>query len=130
MGALNTFAHSAHASIEGTQKTRRRKTHFRLTRTDSSGRAALCSNSEGTWRARKRRSGAHGGHSAVFERDIFLTFDSVGASIRKSSGPKEPTWVADLDTVCDPAHANNFTGNLFFYARALNEKKSISYLAH
>jgi hypothetical protein len=53
----------------------------------------------------------------VFERDIFFRFDSVGARIRKSSGPKEPTWAADLDTVCDPAHANNFTGGIYFMLR-------------
>jgi hypothetical protein len=117
MGGLNTFAHSPQPSIERTQKTRRCKTQFQLTCVDSSGRAALCRISEGPSSASRRRSGAHGGRSAVFERDIFFRFDSVGARIRKSSGPKEPTWAADLDTVCDPAHANNFTGGIYFMLR-------------
>jgi hypothetical protein len=45
----------------------------------------------------------------VFERDIFFRFDSVGARIRKSSGPKEPTWGADLDNTKHLSQANNFT---------------------
>ena len=115
MGELNTMAHYAHHSIEGTQKTRRRKTHFQLTCVDKSGRAALCSVSEASSSACRRRSGAHGGRSAVFERDNFFTFNSVGARIRKSSGPKEPAWAADLDTVCDSAEANNFSGGIYFF---------------
>jgi hypothetical protein len=49
----------------------------------------------------------------VFERDIFFTFDSVGARIRKSSGPKEPTWGTDLDDTKHSSQANNFT-RLYF----------------
>lgn len=65
---------------------------FRLTCRDSSGRAALHSNSEQSSSVYRRRRGAHGGRSAVFEHDIFFRFDSVGARTRKSSGPKELTW--------------------------------------
>ena len=116
-GTLCTSQHRAQA------KTTRRKTHFQLTCVDKSGRAALCSVSEVSSSVCRRRSGAHGGHSAVFERDIFFMFDSVGARTRKSSGPKEPTWGAYLDTVCDPAHANNFTGEIYFMLRLLKENR-------
>jgi hypothetical protein len=59
----------------------------------------------------------------VFERDIFFRFDSVGARIRKSSGPKEPTWGTDLDDTKHSSQANNFTRLYFFRAITLKKKK-------
>jgi hypothetical protein len=53
----------------------------------------------------------------VFDRDNFFRFDSVGARIRKSSGPKEPTWGTDLDDTKHLSQANNVTGDTYFVLR-------------
>lgn len=113
----NTLRQSARHSCRLQAKTTRGKTHFQLTCVDSSGRAALCSVSEGSSSACRGRSGAHGGRSVVFECDVFFTFDSVGARIRKSSGPKGPPWGTDLDNTKQLSQANNFTGDTYFVLR-------------